>query len=279
LSSIVERLLVGALIAVTAAAAAAIPRVLVAPNAGPEPGFSSAGVSSSPGVSAPPTVVHVVYPARPRSKAPSRARSAARRPVERVVIRKTTVRSVPVVRTIRPVATPRPHVQRRSHFQRQSRHRIRVLASNLGPGETSCDGTFSGTGKDVSVPSGATCILTRGTTVTHDLAVEPGGTLIASGVTVGHDLRASNPAGIAISGDRVGHDLRINGIRGSATGGRNYVSGTIVGHDMAVQGGLFSASPFAVGRNSVGHDLVVTGNQNTVTVAGNSVGHDARLQR
>jgi hypothetical protein len=156
-----------------------------------------------------------------------------------------------------------------------------VPVSTLASGTTSCNGTFSGTGKDVTVPSGATCILARGTTVAHDLTVEPGGTLIAAGVTVGHDLRASNPAGIAISGDRVGHDLRVDGISGSATGGRNYISGSSVGHDMVVQGGLGSAGPFAVGGadggNSVGHDLVVAGNRNTVTVTGNSVGHRSRL--
>jgi hypothetical protein len=160
-----------------------------------------------------------------------------------------------------------------------------VLVSNFASGTTSCDGTFDGTGKDLTVPSGATCILVRGTTVTHDLTVEPGGTLIAPGVTVGHDLRASSPAGIAVSGDRVGHDLRIDGITGSARHGRNCISGTTVGHDLVVEDGLGSAGPFAVGAgcagggNDVGHDLVVAGNRNTVTFAGNSVGHDARLQR
>jgi hypothetical protein len=160
-----------------------------------------------------------------------------------------------------------------------------VLVSNLASGTTSCVGTFDGTGKDVTVPSGATCVLVRGTTVTHDLTVEPGGTLIAPGVAVGHDLRASSPAGIAVSGDRVGHDLRIDGITGSAIHGRNYISGTAVGHDLVVQGGLGSAGPLAVGAacvgggDEVGHDLVVAGNRNAVTVAGNSVGHDTRLQR
>ena len=55
---------------------------------------------------------------------------------------------------------------------------------------TMCNGTYRGTGKNVTVPSGATCVLTSGTTVTHDLTVDPGGTLIDSTVTIQHDLVA-----------------------------------------------------------------------------------------
>jgi hypothetical protein len=158
-----------------------------------------------------------------------------------------------------------------------------VLApTRLAPKTTTCNGTFSGTGKDVVVPSGATCVLVQGTAITHDLTVSPGGTLIEPAVTVGHDLVAHSPAGISIDGDSVGHDLRIEGLSGSA-GVQNRICNTRVGHDLVVQGGLASAGRFGVGDgcpdggNTVGHDLVVAGNANAVALAGNSVGHHLRV--
>ena len=132
------------------------------------------------------------------------------------------------------------------------------------------------------MPSGATCVLTQGTAITHDLTVSPGGTLIDPAVTVGHDLVAHSPAGISIDGDSVGHDLRIEGLSGSA-GVQNRICNTRVGHDLVVQGGLASAGRFDVGDgcpdggNTVGHDLVVAGNANAVALASNSVGHDLRV--
>jgi hypothetical protein len=158
-----------------------------------------------------------------------------------------------------------------------------VLFSRRGPGTTGCNGTFGGTGKDVTVPAGAICILAPGATVTHDVRVAPGGTLIAAEARVGHDLAADNPAGIAVLGAAVGHDLRIDGVSGSAAGSGNYVYATTVGHDLVVRSGLGSAGRFGVGRtgggNTVGHDLVLEGNANTVTVTGNSVGHHFRFNR
>jgi hypothetical protein len=127
-------------------------------------------------------------------------------------------------------------------------------------------------------------VLQAGSVVTHDLTVQPGGTLIDPVVTIRHDLVAHSPAGIAIVGVAVGHDLRIEGITGSHTGHDSYVCGTKVGHDLVIQSGLPTAGQFLVGGgcqaggNTVGHDLVVAGNANPVAVAGNSVGHDLRLQ-
>jgi hypothetical protein len=50
-----------------------------------------------------------------------------------------------------------------------------------------------------------------------------------------------------------------------------------------VRSGLGPAGGFGVGRtgggNTVGHDLVVAGNANTVTATGNSVGHHLRFNR
>jgi hypothetical protein len=142
-----------------------------------------------------------------------------------------------------------------------------------------CDGTYRGTGKNVTVPSGATCVLTAGTTVTHDVIVAAGGTLIDPTVNIRHDLLAQNPAGIVISGDSIGHDLRVEGLGGSATEAGNNICGTEVGHDLVVDGGLGSAGALLIGScpnggNSVGHDLVISDNVNAIVVDNNSVGHD-----
>jgi hypothetical protein len=149
----------------------------------------------------------------------------------------------------------------------------------LADGTTTCNGTYGGTGANVNVPDGAICVLTAGTTVTHDVRVAPGGTLIDPTVTIKHDLVAENPNGIVISGDSIGHDLRIEGLSGSATQAGNTVCGTQVGHDLVIDAGLASAGALLVGScpsggNTVGHDLVIAGNANAIVVDNNSVGHD-----
>src|SRR5207244_10671022 len=114
-----------------------------------------------------------------------------------------------------PAARSRPHAQPQPHAQSQPT--IHALTPTpLAPGATTCNGTYSGTGKNVVVPSGATCVLTQGTAITHDLTVSPGGTLIDPAVTVGHDLGAHSPAGISIDRDSVGHNLRVEGLRRTA---------------------------------------------------------------
>jgi hypothetical protein len=137
----------------------------------------------------------------------------------------------------------------------------------------------------VVVLAGATCTLTSGTSVTHDVVIEPGGLLIDPDVTVLHDLIAHNPVGIAIDDDMIGHDLRIYGVTGAAVAGWNHICGTTVGHNLVIADGSPSAGGFAVGAgtgctsgpNTVGHDLLVSGNANNVVVGQNSVGHETRI--
>jgi hypothetical protein len=134
----------------------------------------------------------------------------------------------------------------------------------------------------VTVPSGATCVLTAATTVKHDVTVAEGGTLIDPAVTIGHDLVAQDPAGIVITGDSIGHDLRIEGLSGTTGTAGNYVCDTTIAHDLVIDDGLASAGPLAIGGcaeggNTVGHDLVVTKNANVVSVIGNTIGHDLRV--
>ena len=133
-----------------------------------------------------------------------------------------------------------------------------TAAARLGSGPTTCSGYFTGTGKDVTVPAGAVCHLLPGTTVSHDLNVQPGGALIAGGITIGHDLTMTGAAASSICASSVSHDLTVKG-----------AAGPILVGDAA--GGCSAG-------NTVGHDLVVEDNSATVEVADNSVGHDAKVQ-
>jgi hypothetical protein len=248
-----ERVLAGVLLAVAVAGAVLIPRLLV----GPSPQHAL-GVGA-PNMTGPPVVL---APGLPAQKSQPQAAAGPQSHATHVGV-------VPSASTSQPAAQPRPATSHAVHgppprtqplpqpqppAQPDTPPTPHALApTRLAPKTTTCNGTFSGTGKDVVVPSGATCVLVDGTAITHDLTVSPGGTLIDPAVTVGHDLVAHSPARISIDGGSVGHDLRIEGLSGSA-GVQNRVCNT-----------------------TVGHDLVVVGNANAVAVAGNSVGHDLRI--
>ncbi len=135
-------------------------------------------------------------------------------------------------------------------------------------GADSCTGTLAdGTYKDVVVPRGASCSIGADVSITHDLDVGAGATLVLTGATVGHDLRASAPAGIGISGAQVGHDVTITGTTGAGPGrysGNNYICGTAVGHDLIVADSAKGAGPWNLGTppecdapNQVGHNATV----------------------
>jgi hypothetical protein len=277
-SGLAERVLAGVLLAVAIAGAVLIPRLLVGPTPRHELGVGA------PSMTVPPVVL---APGVPKQKSQPQAAAGPRNHATHDRVVPSASASQPSAPATSPAAHRPPATQSRPHAQPQPHSQPQPTIHALTPislasGATTCDGTYSGTGKDVVVPSGATCVLVDGTVITHDLTVSPGGTLIDPAVTIGHDLVAHSPAGISIDGDSVGHDLRIEGLSGSA-GGPNRICNTKVGHDLVVQGGLASAGPFAVGGgcpdggNTVGHDLVVGHNANTVALAGNSVGHDLRV--
>jgi hypothetical protein len=250
-----ERVLAGVLLAVAVAGAVLIPRLLVGPSPQHELGVGA------PSMTGPPVVLAPSLPAqksRPQIAAGPQSHA-------------THVGVVPSASTSRPAAQPHPATSPAVHeppprTQPQSQPPAQpdtptpptphaLAPTPLAPKTTTCNGTFNGTGKDVVVPGGATCVLVHGTAITHDLTVSPGGTLIDPAVTVGHNLVAHSPAGISIDGGSVGHDLRIEGLSGSA-GGQNRISNTTVGHDLVVEG---NANAVALAGNSVGHDLRVDG--------------------
>lgn len=160
----------------------------------------------------------------------------------------------------------------------------------LNQGTTTCNGFFTGSGTDVVVPSGATCVLLPGSNVSHDVTVQQGGTLECQGATIGHDLSANKPAGIGIRSCQIGHDVHINGVTGNGpgVGGDNYICSSSIGHDVQIQNGAAGAGAFVIGDppdctganpgNSIGHDLQVQNNADAVDVSHNSVTHDMQVQ-
>jgi hypothetical protein len=154
----------------------------------------------------------------------------------------------------------------------------------LSNGKTICDGIRSGHGKDVVVPSGAVCTLLPGTTVDHDVQVQKGGTLIDHGASIGHDLHADKAAGVALDqGASVGHDVTIDGTTGTADGG-NRICSSNIGHNLTVQNSAAGAGDWSIGGgvcddgNSVGQDLNVHGNDNSVDVSNNMVGGNLSVE-
>lgn len=135
---------------------------------------------------------------------------------------------------------------------------------------TTCNGFYSGTAVNVVVPKGATCTLVTGSTVTHDVKVQKGGTLNMSDTTVDHDVTVDGTATICSSD--VLHDLTADG---PVTIGGPSCAGNTIGVDLTVQNVKGGAT---IEDNSIGHNLNVTTNQGGVTIEDNSVSADMTVQ-
>lgn len=142
------------------------------------------------------------------------------------------------------------------------------------------------------------------TTVGHDLVATQPQTVQTSRngpdspggpVNVGHDFVVSGAPDLPFVFDgicslNVGHDLRITSRAvtlglglGPQCAGQGKLADT-VGHDLVFTGntalvGFFGPSQLGVGADHVGHDLIFSGNSapggGSLLVAGNTVGHDA----
>ena len=113
-----------------------------------------------------------------------------------------------------------------------------------------CAGIVTGTAPTIEVPMGSTCTLSSTASVTGDVKVDPGGTLIDLGATIGHDIHTDHATAVTITGGSVVHDVTIQSTYGAVT----------------VQG------------LSVGHLLNVTNNAGSVSVSGNSVAGPYQVQ-
>ena len=149
-----------------------------------------------------------------------------------------------------------------------------ITAPLLSSKTTICNGVYYGSGKDLTVPTGATCTLLAGSQVSHDLKVGQGGTLILMGTWVGHDVSADKAAAVTICGSDIDHDVSVKKTSGAVViGGGGGCGGNAVGHDLKVED---NGGPVTVSGNTVGQDLSVQKNQpGGVTVSGNDAGHDA----
>jgi hypothetical protein len=165
----------------------------------------------------------------------------------------------------------------------------------LSPSNTNCSGDYGGSGKQVTVLKGQTCILLAGTKVSGNVSVMPAGSLIDEGATIGGNLTATSPRGIQVEASSViGHELEIKGMTGSNEGATNFICGASIGGSLSflntaarpemVIGGesdhkITSDRPAEVGDepeqcpgNEIGHNLTVENNADDVAVSGNTVG-------
>jgi hypothetical protein len=112
-----------------------------------------------------------------------------------------------------------------------------IVARPLKPaGATTCSAPngatayFSGTGRSVSVPAGAVCVLVQGTHVTGPVVVNAGGTLSARGVTFDGNLSVGGSA--TVCGSSIGHSVSANG--GSLTLGGPGCKGNKIANSVTV---------------------------------------------
>jgi pimeloyl-ACP methyl ester carboxylesterase len=155
------------------------------------------------------------------------------------------------------------------------------------PSSNACVGEIANTtvSGDLTVPSGAVCVLLS-STVLHDVDVQGGGALLMSSSTVKHDLVATGAAWLLLAGDdHVWHDANISateGVPSIALNGVDAVCDTTVGHDLVVSdsssqtdwivGDVMSPSGICAAANSVGHDAEITGNSGEVDFSDNNPG-------
>jgi len=139
------------------------------------------------------------------------------------------------------------------HFQGAGALNLPALATEKdpnGPGSY-CAGPFTGTAATLEVPMGSTCTLRSSASITDNVKVDAGGTLVDLGATIGHDIHADHATAVTVTGGSVGHDLVIQNTYGA----------------VSVQG------------VSVGHNLKVVNNPGDVAVSGNSAGGAYQVEK
>jgi hypothetical protein len=163
-------------------------------------------------------------------------------------------------------------------------------AAASSPGDVVCSKAFSGTARNLIVTNASGNCIVDGATITHDLIVEENGFVNVFNTAVAHDLIATKPSvvttGFTEDGGgpvTVGHDVVITGPLTDQFGNHTCCPGindATVGHDLRITGLLVDFELF-VQRDSVRHDLVVTGNTTgiccgfgPIAVGDNDVGHD-----
>jgi hypothetical protein len=153
------------------------------------------------------------------------------------------------------------------------------VVGTLGNGTTICNGTFGGTGSNVTVPAGAVCTLIPGTKVNGNIQVQQGGALNDQGATVGGNVQVTSGVWIQIAGGTIGGNLSVQGLTGAPAGADNSLCKATISGNVSVQGSG-AGSPIDIGNLgacaggaglTIGGNLQVSGNAGAVQVGGNTV--------
>lgn len=146
---------------------------------------------------------------------------------------------------------------------------LHVVAAPLLAGTTICNGTYSGTGTDVVVPSGDTCTLVPGTHVKRSVAVRPRATLHINGVTLDGTLTIAGSATVCQSRIRV--DVKLLFARGPLELGGPNCRGNTIGHDLLVTNANHN---LWISGNKVANNLIVRNSHSaTDSIRANKVGN------
>ncbi len=125
----------------------------------------------------------------------------------------------------------------------------------------------------VVVPDGARCTL-QGTTVQHDVSVNPGATLVARGVSVGGNVQANGAASVLLH-ELNGHRSTVGGDVQISHGGRAAVGGTGVHGNVRLDQ---NAGRLLITENHVGGNLEVNHNTGGVRIVHNTVAQTLQCQ-
>ena len=154
-----------------------------------------------------------------------------------------------------------------------------TVATPLNADKTTCSGPFSGSGRQVIVPAGATCTLVTGTHVSLSVQVQQGGMLDAKDVAIGGNLQATDAVWIKLDGGSIDGNLQVQGLTGSPDGSHNTLCNATVGGHVQVQDNG-SGAPLDIGNGgdcsgglglTISSYLQVQNNSANLTVGGNSV--------
>jgi hypothetical protein len=154
------------------------------------------------------------------------------------------------------------------------------IATALSSGTTACNGTYLGTGANVTVSSGAACTLLPGTKLSGGVVVNPGGAINAQGVSIGGSVAATGAKSVQLGGGgTIGGALVVTATTASPTGSDNTLCNEAIGGSVSV---LLNGpkARFDIGNLgscsggpglTIGGSLLVGLNTAPVTIAGNTI--------
>jgi hypothetical protein len=157
---------------------------------------------------------------------------------------------------------------------------VGLQPATAAPGSVTCTDAFSGSARDLTVPSDNFCDLS-GATITHDVIVQPFAGVFAEGLTIGHDVVLQGAGDLDLGGATIVHDVR------TGSGASLHLERTAIGHDfVASEPQTFQTGMIAPdspgGPVRIGHDLEITGSPAGFEfvfdgICNLMVGHDLRI--